>query len=396
MSSVPGGPTPYPPTAQDAEAERSRTPSGAVPRSTEPLRETEQPARPAPTNPSGLKLSPGSSARHAVPQDAHSGVQSAIEAGTRAEASLSALHRAIHQISSGVSDVREANERLLSELERVRGLLGSSNEQKLALSNELALIVEERNQARRALEEQRSEAARERAFLIQEQDAFIKELLEDHERVVARLINERDAALGRPGRVSPTQVTQPLNKLRADATDRAAADARATIEQLNAERSRQLELLRRLQTQRDQLQTAVDRLTIERDEARIRLAKLLPTAALDPSDARNRRTEPPPPNPGKTPPPLPSTNNVPTARPPSAGAIRSAAPEASKTSGAGAEPRPRPLSPPPAELGAAVTQPTSDPSLKRKPDPTLRALGRYSLRPSGELEAGARSKPPRR
>jgi hypothetical protein len=169
---------------------------------------------------------------------------------------------------------------------------------------------------------------------------------------------------------------------------------------LNAERSRQLDMLRRLQTQRDQLQTAVDRLTVERDEARVRLAKLLPTANLDASDARSRQTEPPPEPARKTPPPLPSAaNNVPTARPPSSGSMRSAAPQAAAPGVAAGsdEQRSWQLSPPPEELERALTQPSSsDPSIKRKPDPTLRALGRYSLRPSGEVDAAPRAKPPAR
>jgi hypothetical protein len=395
MSSFPGGRTPFPPSAAHPEGERLRAASNAV----EPI--TEQPQR-AQSNPSGLRLSPGSARSPIGGEDANTGVQAAIEAGTRAEASLSALYRAIQQISTGVSGAREANEQLLAELERVRSMLGSSNEQRLALTNEVTRLAEERNQAWRALEEIRSEAARERAFLLQEQDSFIKELLEDHERALAKLASERDAAQSRADRTLARPTTSSLAKTKPVPPPEKAGDdeqARATIEQLNAERSRQLDLLRRLQTQRDQLQTMVDRLTVERDEARTRLAKLLPVASAGPDgDARNRQTEPPPVNPArKTPPPLPQA--VPTARPGSSGSLRSA-PLGAPTPPGGLEVTPEQhswqLSPPPEELELALTQPSTDPPLKRKLDPTLRALGRYSVRPAAEVDAVPRAKPPRR
>ena len=53
-----------------------------------------------------------------------------LAASTRAGASLSALYRAIQQVTDGVTDARQANEHLTQELSRVREMLGASNEER--------------------------------------------------------------------------------------------------------------------------------------------------------------------------------------------------------------------------------------------------------------------------
>ena len=124
--------------------------------------------------------------------DAH--VQAAIEASTRAEANLSSLLRAIQEASSGVSGVREANDRLAAELRRVREILSVVNERRMMLERRIAMLEDDRERSLREVDQARLDATRDRAFLVEEQDRFLSSMLEDHEKAIAALRRERDDA----------------------------------------------------------------------------------------------------------------------------------------------------------------------------------------------------------
>ena len=213
-------------------------------------------------------------------------VQAAIEASTRAESSLSASASAMHQLTTGLTGAREAQEQLVAELGRLRLVLGSSNERRLMLERRLELVSEERDRAVRQIEELSAEAERERAFLVEEQDRFLNSMIEDHDSALAAVIRERDEAREQAARVAggvlgierhnrPTSPNLPKPNTDALATQQALQEARHTIEKLMAERDRARDVLRRLQSQRDEAQDAVDRLSEELKSARSELHDVL-------------------------------------------------------------------------------------------------------------------------
>lgn len=403
MSSVPKGRPPYP-TGRVEQA--SLRPGGAVTR--------RDPGRTDGTS--------GPSPR----QDIQSRLQFALDANARAAAGLNALAAAIEQFARGVNTTRDANEQLLGELTRLREL--GSESALVQLEKQVARLTEERDGALRAAEESRAEAARERAFLIQEQDKFIKSLLDDQERDTAKLAHERDQALADVARLSDRAPANSVSSIPPANTD-ALATLREQLENLTSERQRSLELLRRLQKQRDEVQALADRLLEERNEARDQVAQLLASGpALKPQgDLRTRETEPPPSlefEPGDSlrlksdAPETPRADALPTARPPNSPRA-GPSPRTATKPGVGDAPPPTEdgwrLSPPPAELAAAITPPPPLPPataapvtaapvtaapvtvpLKQKPDPTSRPLGGYSLRPTAGADPVDGSKPPRR
>jgi hypothetical protein len=345
-------------------------------------------------------------------------VQAALLASTRAEATLSSLYRAIQQVTAGVSGAREANDQLAAELQRVREMLGASNEQRLSLKSQVALLEQQ-------LFELRSEAIREREFLLAEQDKFITGLLEEHDQAVDRLVREREEALAR-AKASDTQPpirrsTTPglgLSEVTA-APGRISdpgVDPERSIERLMAERERAREVLRRLQAQRDEAQQALAKMTEERDAIQAEFAKIAPARVapvVRPMALQDiRRTQPA----------LPQalqrvTDPAPAEPAPALGEAvdpqdRVTAPpelvahEAAIVASRPSVPAPRsaqeaPTDPPKRPLTAAPISPPKPP-LPRKPDPASRPLGGYSMSGDAlgdhdiETTSGHSVRPPRR
>jgi chromosome segregation ATPase len=327
--------------------------------------------------------------------DEHS-VQAALLASTRAEATLSSLYRAIQQVTAGVSGAREANDQLAAELQRVREMLGASNEQRLSLKSQV-LLLEQR------LMEVHEESLREREFLLAEQDKFITGLLEEHEGVVNRLVHEREEALARAkasDTLPPRRNTSPGIGEGSNHTpvpgrlSDPGVEAERNIERLMAERERAREVLRRLQAQRDEAQQALTKMTEERDAIQAELARIAPARvaaakpALSMQDIRrtqpavplavHRTTDPAPPEGAVADGVNPEDRVTAPPDPPS----HEAAIVASRPS----IPIPRPLSsqeaptdPPkrPQHTAAPISPPK--PPLPRKPDPASRPLGGYSM-----------------
>lgn len=367
------------------------------------------------------------------PGEAEQHVQAALAAGTRTGASLSAVFRAVQAMTDGLSGAQEANRQLVEELETMHRLLAERTEENAALAGQLAALEGERDHALREVEQMRADAEREREFLVDEQDRFLAALLEDHEQALDALRRERDEARTRAAgrqRDAPTNPGRPVvSDEQTPDTSQELIEARRTIERLMTERNRSREMLRRLQAQRDEAQSALASRPAEEDQPlnvtvkaeragqnqdAITTEPPVPHAKRPATNADARKTAP---HQGprvrvpdessseRTTDPLPRSalaqaleasrpahpdandaakaNAATTARPPVG-----AAPRRSTEPGIAAP------TPPPEELRAAITsvpekttQPegqspaTTDgkPPIKRKPDPTTRPIGGYSL-----------------
>ncbi len=342
-----------------------------------------------------------------------------LAASTRAGASLSALYRAIQQVTDGVTDARQANEHLTQELSRVREMLGASNEERLALKNQVAILEQE-------LEQLRAASVSEREFLISEQDNFLVGLLEEHDQQLARLIRERETAQSELAEVlRSSSHTQPVRKPGREALEEeGAAQLLNRIDKLTQEQEASRGTLRRLQAQRDGAHEQIKKLEQSLADARQEAATLRASGVTAPPD-----------DPRRTQPACPETPNgrVPIS---ADGEKRRKEGVAEQSAGQPAKSSDRPtldavmtqratVPPAPNELAQALVEsrpsppqgtrkatspevpravsepeptrtPSKRPPLKRKPDPAQQPLGGYSV--SGEdveAETVVSSKPPR-
>ncbi len=104
----------------------------------------------------------------------------ALASVTRTEANLGLLIRGLKHLAAGANAAREANTELIHELDQLRTHLSRSEEQEQALRFRMT-------QLEQLLDVIRSESGRERAFLIEQQDLFLVEIMNDHERQIADL-----------------------------------------------------------------------------------------------------------------------------------------------------------------------------------------------------------------
>jgi regulator of replication initiation timing len=104
----------------------------------------------------------------------------ALAGVTRTEASLGLLIRSLKHLAAGAIAAREANTELTHELDALRAHLTRSNEEEHALRFRMG-------QLEQLLDVIRHETTRERAFLIEQQDLFLVEIMSDHDRQIAEL-----------------------------------------------------------------------------------------------------------------------------------------------------------------------------------------------------------------
>jgi hypothetical protein len=104
----------------------------------------------------------------------------ALAGVTRNEANLGLLIRGLKHLAAGAIAAREANTELTHELDALRTHLAHSNEEEHALRFRMG-------QLEQLLDVIRYETTHERAFLIEQQDAFLVEIMTDHERQIADL-----------------------------------------------------------------------------------------------------------------------------------------------------------------------------------------------------------------
>ena len=354
-------------------------------------------------------------------------VQAALAANARAEANLVSLFRAIQQLGNGVGGAREANELLTLELEGLRDLLGAASEQQQILETKIA-------QLESVLDRTRKEHAKERGYLIEQQDLFLVKLLDEQELELKRRDSELETLRGRLGELeqrdrvalAPTLVqdsapaSAPVSAPAAVAEfaghelppesvsseqDRAErAELERTAQKLAEDRERARETVARLQAQRDEAQNAVVRIGKERDDAWQEIHRLkselggprIPLSTRPPSTETRRDSSP-----GRAAPTLPpahssspgvpnlgSANDLPKGQPISSvlkppRSNPHASPIPSRLS---PPPTARSHSQPPEELRRALTSTSTSQSslevhsgLKQKPDASTRPLVGYSL-----------------
>jgi hypothetical protein len=98
----------------------------------------------------------------------------------RSEANLGLLIRGLKHLAASAIAAREANTELTHELDALRAHLTRSNEEEHALRFRMG-------QLEQLLDVIRHETTRERAFLIEQQDLFLVEIMSDHDRQLAEL-----------------------------------------------------------------------------------------------------------------------------------------------------------------------------------------------------------------
>ncbi len=107
-------------------------------------------------------------------------LDSALAGVTRTEANLSLLLRGLKHLAAGAVAARDANTELIHELDALRAHLARSHDEEHALRFRMS-------QLEQLLDVIRHESARERAFLIEQQDLFLVEIMNDHDRQVGEL-----------------------------------------------------------------------------------------------------------------------------------------------------------------------------------------------------------------
>lgn len=111
-------------------------------------------------------------------------LESVLVESTRAEANLGLLLRGLGHLASGAAKAREANAVLLRELETLRERVGRVYENEAVLEQKV-----------RTLQNAVDAAARERDSWLRQEDAFLVELLDDHEQSLLALKQEHDGRL---------------------------------------------------------------------------------------------------------------------------------------------------------------------------------------------------------
>jgi hypothetical protein len=305
-------------------------------------------------------------------RDSSAHLHAALSASGKAEASLSTLMRSIRDLSAGVSGAREANVQLLRELEAMSDLLGAANERQLALKNRVALLEQ-------SLERAQIESSRERAYILDQQDAFIAAMMEDQEQVVSELNRELEALRRRPSQ-RPTGVPGDALSLLPPETDASVKEeleaARKLIDKLVGDRERTRETLLKVQAQRDEAHAALVEISREQSrppQARINDAVRQALPGSNPAIALTSRSAPtlPPPEAAR----LSATPQAPPVSAPIPAVLSGFAPDDRSTRSTGSQPfatRPKApelslsprdphdrLSQPPEELRAALHAPSS-------------------------------------
>jgi len=104
----------------------------------------------------------------------------ALSNAVRTEANLGLLLRGLKHLSASAQTARAANDELMHELDELRSHLTRSQEEEHALRFRMS-------QLEQLLDVVRHETTHERAFMIEQQDLFLVEILTDHERQLGEL-----------------------------------------------------------------------------------------------------------------------------------------------------------------------------------------------------------------
>lgn len=123
----------------------------------------------------------------------------ALAGVTRTEANLGQLIRGLKHLAAGAAAAREANNELMTELDELQIHLAETREEELMLRHRMAHVEQ-------LLDVIRHESARERDFLIEQQDLFLIEIMTDHDRHVADLQRSVREAMSRKS--DPSEIAE--------------------------------------------------------------------------------------------------------------------------------------------------------------------------------------------
>ena len=113
-------------------------------------------------------------------EDGAERMEAALTNVARTEANLGLLVHGLKHLALGAQAARAANVELMDELDELRAHLTRSHEEEHAVRFRMS-------QLEQMLDVVRHETARQRAFLIEEQDRFLVEIMTDHDRQIAEL-----------------------------------------------------------------------------------------------------------------------------------------------------------------------------------------------------------------
>lgn len=130
-----------------------------------------EPEAPRSVADSGIAAVRGAAQTLAARGETHA--QAALSACGRAEANLGALLRSVQHLAQSVNSAQQARSEVVQEVESLRKLLAAADEEQVTLRHRIAILEQ-------TLDRTEREFARERAFLLDEQDTFIAGLWDDH------------------------------------------------------------------------------------------------------------------------------------------------------------------------------------------------------------------------
>ncbi|HET9954770.1 MAG TPA: hypothetical protein VFQ61_09700 [Polyangiaceae bacterium] len=154
-------------------------PSRSEPNRSEPSQTEQSSSEQSSSELSGVRPSVLPPGPLELPEDVASRFDAALAAHARTEAALTDLSRTVKFLSASISSIRDAHQRLGSELGSLLGRLQNDDPSR-ALKRRIQHLEHV------VVETSRS-AARERDFLVADHDAFIFTLISEHEREIAAL-----------------------------------------------------------------------------------------------------------------------------------------------------------------------------------------------------------------
>jgi hypothetical protein len=129
-------------------------------------------------------------------------LEHALAESTRAEANLNALLRGLNHLAAGTRAARDANAALSRELDAARDQLERASADEMVLRHRVRSLEQ-------ALAHEKRETARERTAFVAQEDAFLAEILADHEKEVVDLKSRLASALARLERHTPVPASEP-------------------------------------------------------------------------------------------------------------------------------------------------------------------------------------------
>jgi predicted nucleic acid-binding Zn-ribbon protein len=219
--------------------------------------------------------------------------QAALSACGRAEANLGALLRSVQHLAASVTSAQQARGDVVHEVESLRKLLAAADEEQVTLRHRIAILEQ-------TLDRTEREAARERAFLLDEQDTFIAGLWDDHAHESQEL-KRRLASLEQTLRESQEE-NRALSSssdsagLRVQELTRKLQRAESEISRLGSAGETVREALVHAQAGRDQAQVAAAENARECERLRTEVARLSGLLLSSPA----RVSEPPPSSPSSS------------------------------------------------------------------------------------------------